>query len=117
MAGISAQGLTFSFTTATGTASGTLVVTSVQVNDTQDLIDGSHLGIPQNGRREYVGGFATDREVTIDYISNVILTAGTSGTLTIAGPLSFSGNATLANASIGGSVGALISGSATFRVA
>lgn len=111
MAGISSQGLTFSF------AGSTLIVTSVQVNDTQDLIDGSHLGIAPNGRREYVSGFATDREVTIDYISNVILTAGTSGALTIAGPFAFSGNATCANASIGGSVGALISGSATFRVA
>lgn len=111
MAGISAQGLTFSFNGSN------LTVTSVQVNDTQDLIDGSHLGIAPNGKREYVGGFATDREVQIDYISNTVLAAGTSGALAIAGPLSFSGNATLASASIGGSVGALISGSATFRVA
>jgi hypothetical protein len=111
MAGVSAQGLTFTFG---GT---TLTVTSVQVNDTQDLIDGSHLGIAPNGRREYVGGFATDREVQIDYISTNILTAGVSGALSISGPLSFSGNATLASSSIGGSVGALISGSATFRVA
>jgi hypothetical protein len=111
MAGVAAQGLTFTF------AGSTLTVTSVQVNDTQDLIDGSHLGIAPNGKREYVGGFATDREVQIDYISQTILTAGTSGSLAITGPLSFSGNATLANSSIGGSVGALISGSATFRVA
>ena len=111
MAGVSAQGLTFSFG---GTV---LTVTSVQVNDTQDLIDGSHLGIAPNGKREYVGGFATDREVQIDYISTTILTAGASGSLSISGPISFSGGATVANASIGGSVGALISGSATFRVA
>lgn len=111
MAGISSQGLTFTF------AGSTLTVTSVQVNDTQDLIDGSHLGIAPNGRREYVGGFATDREVTVDYISNVVLPAGVSGSLSIAGPFAFSGNATLASASIGGSVGALVSGSATFRVA
>jgi hypothetical protein len=111
MAGVSAQGLTFSF-------GGTnITVTSVQVNDTQDLIDGSHLGIAPNGRREYVGGFATDREVQIDYISTSILSAGASGALSISGPLSFSGNATIASSSIGGSVGALISGSATFRVA
>lgn len=111
MAGVSAQGLTFSF-------GGTnLTVTSFQVNDTQDLIDGSHLGIAPNGRREFVGGFATDREVTCDYISTNVLTAGTSGALSISGPVSFSGQATLASASIGGSVGALISGSATFRVA
>jgi len=107
----SAQGLTFTFG---GT---TLKVTSVQVNDTQDLIDASHLGIAPNARREFVGGFATDREVTIDYISNTILAAGASGSLSIAGPLSFSGNATIGSASIGGSVGALISGNATFRVA
>lgn len=111
MAGVSAQGLTFTFG---GT---TLTVTSVQVNDTQDLIDGSHLGIGPNQRREFVGGFATDREVTIDYISTTILAAGTSGALAISGPISFGGNATLASASIGGSVGALVSGSATFRVA
>lgn len=111
MAGVSAQGLTFTF-------GGTnITVTSVQVNDTQDLIDGSHLGIGPNQRREFVGGFATDREVTIDYISTDILSAGASGALAISGPISFSGNATLASASIGGSVGALISGSATFRVA
>lgn len=111
MAGISAQGLTFSF------AGTNLTVTSFQVNDTQDLIDGSHLGIAPNGRREFVGGFATDREVTCDYISTNVLTAGTSGTLSISGPVAFSGSATIASASIGGSVGALISGSATFRVA
>jgi len=111
MAGVSAQGLTFTF------GGSNLTVTSVQVNDTQDLIDGSHLGIGPNQRREYVGGFATDREVTIDYISTTILAAGSSGALAISGPISFTGNATLSSASIGGSVGALISGSATFRVA
>ena len=111
MAGVSAQGLTFSF------GGSNLTVTSVQVNDTQDLIDGSHLGIAPNGRREYVGGFATDREVQIDYISTNILTAGVSGSLSISGPIAFSGNATIASSSIGGSVGALVSGSATFRVA
>jgi hypothetical protein len=111
MAGVSAQGLTFSF------GGSNLTVTSVQVNDTQDLIDGSHLGIAPNGRREYVGGFATDREVQIDYISTNILTAGVSGSMSISGPISFSGNATIASSSIGGSVGALVSGSATFRVA
>jgi len=111
MAGVSAQGLTFTF------SGSSLTVTSVQVNDSQDLIDGSHLGIGPNQRREYVGGFATDREVQIDYISTTILTAGASGSLSISGPISFSGNATVASSSIGGSVGALISGSATFRVA
>jgi len=111
MAGVSAQGLTFSF------GGSNLTVTSVQVSDSQDLVDGSHLGIGPGGRREFVGGFATEREVTIDYISNVVLAAGSSGALSITGPLSFSGNATIASSSVGGSVGALISGNATFRVA
>lgn len=111
MAGVSAQGLTFTF------GGSEITITSVQVNDTQDLIDGSHLGIGPNQRREFVGGFATDREVSIDYISTNILSAGSSGALSISGPISFSGNATIASASIGGSVGALVSGSATFRVA
>lgn len=107
----SAQGLTFTFD-----GSG-ITVTSVQVNDTQDLLDATHLGVAPNGKRIFVGGFATDREVQIDYISSTILTAGASGTLSISGPLSFSGNATVSNASLGGSVGDFVRGSATFRLA
>lgn len=107
----SAQGLTFTF------GGSGITVTSVQVSDTQDLLDATHLGIPPNGKREFVGGFATDREVTIDYINTTILAAGTSGALSISGPMSFSGNATCSNASLGGSVGDFVKGSATFRLA
>jgi len=107
----SAQGLTFTF------GGSGITVTSVQVNDTQDLLDATHLGVAPNGKRIFVGGFATDREVQIDYISSTILTAGASGALSITGPLSFSGNATVSNASLGGSVGDFVRGSATFRLA
>lgn len=107
----SAQGLTFTF------AGSGITVTSVQVNDTQDLLDATHLGIAPNARRVFVGGFATDREVQIDYISSTILTAGTSGALSISGPFSISGTATISAASIGGSVGDFVRGSATFRLA
>jgi hypothetical protein len=107
----SAQGLTFTF------GGSTVTVTSVQVNDTQDLLDATHLGVAPNARRLFVGGFATDREVQIDYISATILVAGTSGALAISGPFSFSGNATCSNASLGGSVGDFVRGSATFRLA
>lgn len=107
----SAQGLTFVFG---GT---TVTVTSVTVNDTQDLLDATHLGVAPNARRIFVGGFATDREVQIDYYNSTILTAGQSGTLNISGPLSFSGNATVSSASLGGSVGDFVRGSATFRLA
>lgn len=107
----SAQGLTFTF------ASSGVTVTSVQVSDTQDLVDATHLGIAPNARRVYVGGFTSDREISIDYISGTILTAGLSGALSISGPMSFSGNATIASASLGGSVGDFVRGSATFRLA
>lgn len=107
----SAQGLTFTF------ASSGVTVTSVQVSDTQDLVDATHLGIAPNARRVYVGGFTSDREITVDYISGTILTAGQSGALAISGPMSFSGNATIASASLGGSVGDFVRGSATFRLA
>lgn len=107
----SAQGLTFTF------GGSNVTVTSVQVNDTQDLLDATHLGVAPNARRLFVGGFATDREVQIDYISSTILTAGSSGALAISGPFSFSGNATVSNASLGGSVGDFVRGSATFRLA
>jgi hypothetical protein len=107
---VSAQGLTFTF------GGSTVTVTSVQVNDTQDLLDATHLGVAPNARRIFIGGFATEREVQIDYISTTILTAGASGALAISGPFSFSGNATVSNASIGGSVGDFVRGSATFRL-
>jgi hypothetical protein len=107
----SAQGLTFTF------GGSTVTVTSVQVNDTQDLLDATHLGVPPNGKRIFVGGFATDREVQVDYISSTILTAGQSGALAISGPFAFSGNATVSNASLGGSVGDFVRGTATFRLA
>lgn len=106
----SAQGLTFTF------GGSNITVTSVQVNDTQDLLDATHLGVAPNARRIFVGGFATDREVQIDYINTTILTAGSSGALSISGPMSFSGNATVSAASLGGSVGDFIRGSATFRL-
>lgn len=106
----SAQGLTFTF------GGSNITVTSVQVNDTQDLLDATHLGVAPNARRIFVGGFATDREVQIDYYNSTILTAGQSGSLSISGPMSFSGNATVSSASLGGSVGDFVRGSATFRL-
>ena len=110
---VSAQGLTFTFG---GTA---INITSFSVNDNQDLLDATHLGVAPNARRIFVGGFATEREVQIDYISTTILSAGVSGALSIsqaAGGVSFTGNATVSSASLGGSVGDFVRGSATFRV-
>ena len=108
---VSAQGLTFNF------GGSTINITSFSVNDNQDLLDATHLGVAPNAKRLFVGGFATDREVQVDYISTNILSAGVSGALAISGPVSFSGNATVNSATLGGSVGDFVRGSATFRVA
>lgn len=107
---VSSQGLTFTFG---GT---TLSVTNVSINESQDLVDATDLGVAPNDRRIYVGGFASDAEVQIEYFGD-ILTSGTSGTLTIAGPISYSGNATISTSSVSASVGDLVRGNATFRVA
>lgn len=115
MAGSSAQGTTFSF------GGSSYSITSFTVSTTQDLIDGSHLGIAAGNAREYVGGFATDVEVSVDYIGDELIGAGTSGAITFTGAFSYppngTANATVASSSVTGSVGSLISGSATFRVA
>ena len=107
---ISAQGLTFVFN---GT---TISVTSVSVSDSTDLIDATDLGVAPGDNRIYVNGFAVDREVQVDYFNNDVLTAGESGQLTISGPISFSGTATINTSSLSASVGDLVRGTATFRV-
>lgn len=107
---VSSQGLTFVFN---GT---TLSVTSVSVSDSTELVDATDLSVAAGSSRIYVNGFAVDREISIDYFDNDILTSGESGSLAISGPISFSGTATISNSTLGGSVGDLVRGSATFRV-
>jgi hypothetical protein len=110
MAGVAAMGISVTYNSVTLTA------TSFNVQDTIDNADGSHLGVAPGGRREYVPTFV-QREVSCDYIALTQITAQ-SGAISIVGQgVSFSGNATLTQASIGGSVGDLIKGSATWRVA
>jgi hypothetical protein len=109
MAGVAAMGVTLTYN------SQTLTITSFNVNDTIDNADGSHLGIPVGGRREYVPTFV-QREVSCDYISTTVVTAQT-GQIAITGPVSFSGGATLQSSTVGGALGDLIKGSATWRVA
>ena len=107
---VSSQGLTFTFG---GT---TLSVTNVSINESQDLVDATDLGVAPNDRRVYVGGFASDAEVQIEYFGD-ILTSGTTGALSITGPISYSGAATISSSSVSASVGDLVRGNATFRVA
>ena len=110
MAGVAAMGISVTYNSVTLTA------TSFNVKDDIDNADGSHLGIAVGGRREYVPTFV-QREVTCDYIAETQITTQT-GAISISGNgVSFSGNATLTSSSVGGSVGDLIKGSATWRVA
>lgn len=109
MAGVAAMGVTLTY------GGQTLTITSFNVNDQIDNADGSHLGIAPGGRREYVPTFV-QREISCDYIANSVISAQT-GAISISGPVSFSGNGTLTSSTVGGTVGDLIKGSATWRVA
>lgn len=109
MAGVAAQGVTFSY------AGQSITITSFNVQDQVDNADGTHLGIASGGRREYVPTFV-QREISCDYISTNVISAQ-SGAISISGPVSFSGNGTLTQSTVGGQVGDLIKGSATWRVA
>jgi hypothetical protein len=109
MAGVAAMGVTFTYN------SQTITITSFNVNDQIDNADGSHLGIAPGGRREYVPTFV-QREISCDYIATAVITTQ-SAAISILGPVSFSGNATLVSSTVGGAVGDLVKGSATFRVA
>jgi len=109
MAGVAAMGVSITY----GGVS--LTATSFNVNDQIDTADGSHLGQSVGDRRQYVPTFV-QREISVDYIGATVI-AAQSGQISISGPVSFSGNATLTASTVGGSVGDLIKGSATWRVA
>lgn len=109
MAGVAAMGVTMTY------GGQSLTITSFNVNDQIDNADGSHLGIAPGGRREYVPTFV-QREISCDYIATTNITAQ-SGAISISGPVSFSGDATLTASTVGGTVGDLIKGNATWRVA
>lgn len=105
----SAHGLTFSFG---GTE---LVITNVNVQENADVIDTSDLSLANGDRRTFITGLR-DAEVTVDYLSTSVLNSGDTGALAITGPFSYSGNGTITSASIGGAVGDLVKGTATFKV-
>lgn len=109
MAGVAAMGVTFTY------GGQTVRITSFNVNDQIDNADASHLGIAPGGRREYVPTFV-QREVSCDYIASAQIVEQT-GAISISGPIAFAGNGTLTSSTIGGAVGDLIKGSATWRVA
>jgi len=109
MAGVAAMGVAITYNSVGITA------TSFNVNDQIDNADGSHLGQSVGSRREYVPTFV-QREISVDYIGTSIISVQ-SAAISISGPVSFSGNATLTASTVSGSVGDLVKGSATWRVA
>lgn len=110
MAGVAAMGITVNYDGQT------VVATSFNVNDQIDNADGSHLGIAPGGRRQYVPTFV-QREISCDYIATTNITTQSAAISISGGGVSFSGNATLTSSTIGGQVGDLVKGSATWRVA
>jgi hypothetical protein len=116
------SGTTFAF-------SGTnFTVTNLVYNLTDtgggDQIDISHLGLTtgasllfRNRPLKGATGGETGKEVTIDYIGTNAITGGTSGTYSITGGLSLSGNATCLSSSVTLALNEVIRGNATFRLA
>ena len=111
MAGVAAMGVSMTYNAQT------LTITSFNVNDQIDNADGSHLGQAVGDRRQYVPTFV-QREISCDYIASTVITVQ-SAAISITGPsgLSFTGNATLTASTVGGTVGDLLKGNATWRVA
>lgn len=116
--GTSAHGLDVTFT-PTGGSANVLTVTNLQVNETADVIDTSNLGMATGTRKTFITGLL-DAEVTVDYISTTLLSSGTEGSLDIGdatdAPFTYNGTATITSATLGGAVGDIVKGSATFKV-
>lgn len=115
------QGTTVSFSGLNGD------VTNISYSESNgggnDSIDISHLGQTVGetalsmSRPLKGGGGDTGKEVQIDFIGSGVVTAGTSGTLTISGPFALSGVATCTSSSVTVALNDVIKGSATFRIA
>jgi hypothetical protein len=116
------SGTTFSF----GGTNFTVTNLVYNLTDTGggDQIDISHLGLTtgasllfQNRPLKGATGGETGKEVTIDYIGTVAIAGGTTGSYSIAGGLSLSGNATCLSSSVTLALNEVIRGNATFRLA
>lgn len=101
----------------------TSITYSMTDTNAGDTIDVSHLGLTTGAAvlqmDRPLKGSATDtgREVQIEYLGNAPITDGASGSLVIAGPMSLTAAATVAQSSVTLAVNDVVKGSATFRVA
>lgn len=115
MAGVSSQGTSFTF------ASATYTVTSVRVSYAQErrFVGGGHMGLsPAAFEPVYLLHRTEDERPTVDieFIGSTRPAVNASGTLTISGAMSFSGGATCISAEASAAVGEIVRGSASFRV-
>jgi hypothetical protein len=116
------SGTSFSFQSSNFTV--TNLVYNLSDTGGGDQIDISHLGLTTGAKllfqdRPLKGatGGETGKEVTIDYIGSNAITGGTSGSYSISGGLTLSGNATCISSSVTLSLNEVIRGNATFRLA
>ena len=117
------SGTSFVFDGTTFTVTN-LTINFSDVSGETDRIDISHLGqttgeTMATQKRPLVGTATgeTGKEISFDYIGTTELEGSTSGTLTIAGGLSLSRDATVASSNVTLAVNDVIRGSATMRVA
>ena len=118
----SGQGTTFVF----GGTSFTVTSITYSLNDvtgTTDEIDISHLGLSAGSnvltmKKPLLGSTAGDtgKEVTVDFFGAGPVAAGTTGTLTISGGVTYSGTATCMSSSFTATVNDVTKGTATFKV-
>lgn len=109
-------------------AGSTFTVTSITVNfsdvsGNSDAIDVSHLGQTTGEQiktqpRPLVGSATgeTGKELSFDYIGTTQLAGGTTGSYSISGGISLSGNCTVVSSSLTLAVNDVIRGSATVRI-
>lgn len=96
-----------------------LTITSMQVSDSAEPIDASTMANPAGSPRTLVTGYAPSRTLDVDVISNVMITAGTSGDITIGGTgnfFTYNGVATVQSSSLTGRTDDVLRGSLTFVV-
>ena len=106
----------------------TFTVTNITVNFSDvsgetDRIDISHLGQTTGStmltqKRPLIGSATgeTGKEVSFDYIGTTQLAGGSTGSYTLGGSVSLSGNATIVSSSLTLAVNDVVRGSATVRV-
>lgn len=119
------SGTTLTFPGFTGNVTSITYSQNETAGGTADVIDVSHLGLTTGSfvlsqarpLKGAAGSSDTGKTVSVEYIGTGALSGGAVGTLTIAGGISVSGQATVASSSITLTVNDVIRGSAEFRLA